>query len=181
MAIALAAPTNRLFLSRTATTYDARNKQMRYFSEIVRRRHPTYAHVWSAEVNQGGTELHLHGFFYAEGADEIELLVDLIDARDRAGFGLESGFELLPKDVGAPYFSYPFNQLADPTANAVFLGLNGPAKPQKYVHSSRRGPKSVGFWRNGPGGESLTQSEAEAMASRRYWTGRRWSVPTGAS
>ena len=181
MAIALAAPSNQLFLSRTADDYEARNKQMRHFSEIVRRRHPTYAHVWSAEVNQGGTELHLHGFFHAEGADESGLLVDLIDARDRAGFGLESGFELLPKDFGAPYFSYPFNQLADPSANAAYLGMNGPPKPQKYVHSSRRGPKSVGFWRNGPGGESLTQSEAEAIASRRYWTSHRWSVPIGAS
>jgi hypothetical protein len=175
MAIQMTAPTHHLFLTQVGTDYAVINGQMRRFSEVVRKVDPTYAHVWSAEVNPQGTGNHIHGFFHADEADEPEFLEVLPAARQKAGFGNECGFESLPDHTITSYFAYPFKSLVDPEGRDPYLDLNGPAKPRKFVHSSPRRKTCRGFWRDGAGGRSMNQGEAEDLASKRYW--ERQGVP----
>jgi hypothetical protein len=180
-AIHLAAPTHYLFLTQAGTTHIEVNGQMRRFSEVVRKVDATYAHVWAAEWNPGGTGAHVHGYYHSDDADEPQFLEALVHARDKAKFGLEASFEPVPPHAGAPYFGYPFKSLADTAAASDFLDLNGPAKRKKYVHSSRAGRTSLSFWRDGAGGRSLTQGEAEALASKRHWVGRHMTTTVDGS
>jgi len=171
-AIHLSAPTNEFAVTQVGSTAAEIGAHMRRFIAAVRDAVPQFQCVWAAEVNPGGTGVHVHGYFHA-GLQMINIRPSVFRrAQQRAHVGLHWDVRSLPTSAGASYFGYPLKSLADPELAENFVALNNSSgRRVSLIHATR------GFWRDGPTGPPISRSAAERISYRRakekLWAGAR--------
>jgi len=161
-AIHLSAPTHAFTPTQVGSTAAEISAHMRRFIAAVRKAVPEFQCVWAAEVNPGGTGVHVHGYFHT-GLQMIEIPAPVFTrAQQRAQVGLVVDVGLVPTSAGASYFGYPLKSLADPELAENFVALNNSSERRvSLIHATR------GYWRDGPTGLPISRSAAERISYRR--------------